>query len=90
MKNLILKLEKEHKLTKPEWVQLINGRTQELAEFLFERAREVRHTHYGKDVYIRGLIEFTNYCKNDCYYCGIRRSNGGVSRYRLTEEDILS
>ena len=90
MKNLILKLEKEHKLTKAEWVQLINGRTQELAEFLFERAREVRHTHYGKDVYIRGLIEFTNYCKNDCYYCGIRRSNGCISRYRLTEEDILS
>ena len=90
MKNLILKLEKEHKLTKAEWVQLINGRTQELAEFLFERAREVRHSHYGKDVYIRGLIEFTNYCKNDCYYCGIRRSNGCISRYRLTEEDILS
>ena len=90
MKNLILKLEKEHKLTKQEWVQLIESRTQELAEFLFERAREVRHDHYGKDVYIRGLIEFTNYCKNDCYYCGIRRSNGCVSRYRLTEEDILS
>ena len=90
MKNLILKLEKEHKLTKAEWVQLINGRTQELAEFLFERAREVRYSHYGKDVYIRGLIEFTNYCKNDCYYCGIRRSNGCISRYRLTEEDILS
>ena len=90
MKNLILKLEKEHNLTKSEWVQLIENRTQELAEFLFERAREVRHDHYGKDVYIRGLIEFTNYCKNDCYYCGIRRSNECISRYRLTEEDILS
>jgi len=90
MKHLILKLEKENKLTKAEWMQLIEGRTPEAAEFLFERARTVRHAHYGRDVYIRGLIEFTNYCKNDCYYCGIRKSNGCLSRYRLTEEEILS
>ena len=89
MKNLILKLEKEQKLNKEEWMRLIDGRTLELAEFLFARAREVRHAHYGKDVYIRGLIEFTNYCKNDCYYCGIRRSNTCISRYRLTEDEIL-
>lgn len=90
MKELILKLGKEHKLTKNEWVRLISGRTAELSAFLFERAREVRHANYGKDVYIRGLIEFTNHCKNDCYYCGIRRSNNNLSRYRLTEEEILS
>lgn len=90
MKNLILKLEKEQRLSKEEWTQLIEGRTKELAEFLFERAREVRHAHYGRDVYIRGLIEFTNYCRNDCYYCGIRKSNSCLSRYRLTEEEILS
>lgn len=89
MKELILKLEQEQKLNKEEWIRLIDGRTPELTEFLFERARMVRHTHYGKDVYIRGLIEFTNYCKNDCYYCGIRRSNACLSRYRLTEEEIL-
>lgn len=89
MKNLILKLEKEQKLEKEEWMQLIDGRTAELAGFLFERARKVRHAHYGTDVYIRGLIEFTNYCRNDCYYCGIRRSNACISRYRLTEEEIL-
>ena len=90
MKNLILKLEKEQRMSKEEWTQLIEGRTKELAEFLFERAREVRHAHYGRDVYIRGLIEFTNYCRNDCYYCGIRKSNSCLSRYRLTEEEILS
>ena len=90
MKHLILKLEKENKLTKEEWVQLIDGRNEELVEFLFARAREVRHAFYGREVYIRGLIEFTNYCKNNCYYCGIRRSNDCVSRYRLTEEEILS
>ena len=90
MKKLILKLEKENKLTKDEWVSLIECRTPELADFLFERARAVRHVYYGKDVFIRGLIEFTNYCKNDCYYCGIRKSNRCISRYRLTEEEILS
>ena len=90
MKDLIIKLEKEQTLTKAEWVRLIDGRTPETAEFLFERAREIRQQHYGKDVYIRGLIEFTNYCKNDCYYCGIRRSNGNASRYRLSQEEILS
>lgn len=57
---------------------------------LFASARKVREQWYGKDVYIRGLIEFTNYCRNDCYYCGIRRSNGQCVRYRLTEEEILS
>ena len=90
MKDLILKLEKENRLTKEEWMQLIGGRTAELAEFLFERARAVRHVHYGRKVYIRGLIEFSNYCKNDCYYCGIRKSNRCLSRYRLTKEEILS
>ena len=44
--------------------------------------------NYGKDVYIRGLIEFTNYCKNDCLYCGIRKSNRNADRYRLTKEDL--
>ena len=58
-------------------------------EELFAAAREVREAHYGSDVYFRGLIEFTNYCKNDCYYCGIRRSNANVERYRLSLEDIL-
>ena len=45
---------------------------------------------FGKQIYFRGIVEFTNYCKNDCYYCGIRRSNAALSRYRLSEEDILT
>lgn len=57
---------------------------------LFAAADQVRREHYGTDVYIRGLIEFTNYCKNNCYYCGIRRDNHHVARYRLTEEQILA
>ena len=58
--------------------------------FLFEAADRVRRQIYGTDVYIRGLIEFTNYCKNNCYYCGIRRDNQGLARYRLSREEILA
>ena len=86
---LIDKLKTEHTLSKEEWISLIEGRTPELSAYLFEQARAVRHEHYGKDVYIRGLIEFTNFCKNDCLYCGIRKSNLTANRYRLDKETIL-
>ena len=89
MKHLLDKLERDGVLKPSEFVQLIENRTPEIAEDLFRRARKVRHCHYGTDVFIRGLIEFTNYCKNDCLYCGIRCSNRKAQRYRLTEEEIL-
>ena len=57
---------------------------------LFEEADKVRQQVYGKQVYLRGLIEFTNYCKNNCLYCGLRAQNSNISRYRLTKEEILS
>ncbi|GHV87715.1 [FeFe] hydrogenase H-cluster radical SAM maturase HydE [Spirochaetia bacterium] len=56
---------------------------------LFAEARQVRQRHYEKDVYFRGLVEFTNYCQNDCLYCGLRRSNTAIGRYRLNREEIL-
>lgn len=90
MKQLIDKLKETQTLTKEEWISLIENRTPELADYLFEQAREIQQKHYGNQVYIRGLIEFTNYCKNDCLYCGIRKSNTNACRYRLTKEDILS
>ena len=62
-----------------EWTELIKNRTPELSEYLFELAREERHKYYGHDVYVRGLIEFTNYCRNDCLYCGIRKSNPTIN-----------
>lgn len=62
----------------------------EANEVLFCSADEVRREVYSDEVYIRGLVEFTNYCKNNCYYCGIRCSNKETSRYRLTKEDILA
>ncbi|MGN1030915.1 MAG: [FeFe] hydrogenase H-cluster radical SAM maturase HydE, partial [Butyricicoccaceae bacterium] len=64
--------------------------SEEANEPLAAAADEVRRAHYGTDVYLRGLIEFTNVCKNDCYYCGIRKGNHAVERYSLTKEEILS
>ena len=56
---------------------------------LYKTADEVRKTYYGNSVYVRGLIEFTNFCKNNCYYCGIRCANRNIERYRLSKEEIL-
>ena len=89
MRAIIDKLKKEKILSKEEFKELIENRNSEQSEYLFEQARSVRLSVYEHDVYMRGLIEFTNYCKNDCYYCGIRKSNCKASRYRLTKEQIL-
>lgn len=83
------KLEETGELTEEEFVLLLKGRTKKLEEYAAKKARTIADSIYGKDIYIRGLIEFTNYCKNDCYYCGIQRSNKNALRYRLTEEEIL-
>ena len=90
LNKLIDKLACTHALSKEEWVQLIQSRDSEVSEYLFSLALRTREKYYGDDIYIRGLIEFTNYCKNDCLYCGIRRSNPHVNRYRLTKEQVLS
>ncbi len=89
METLIEKLKRQSVLTRDEYVSLIRNRTPELAELLYESAREIKRRYYGNDVFIRGLIEFTSFCKNDCYYCGLRCSNRNAERYRLTKEDIL-
>ena len=90
MKELIERLERERDLTNAEFAVLLDQSSGADRDFLFERARAVRDAHYGRKVYIRGLIELTNYCKNDCLYCGIRKSNASCERYRLTKEQILS
>lgn len=89
-REFIDKLHRTGALSKEEWIRVIDGRTPDTAAYLFGLAGEVRQKYYGKDVYIRGLIEFTNYCKNDCYYCGIRKSNPNVRRYRLDEDTVLA
>lgn len=90
MLELVDKLAREHALSQDEYAMLIDGRTPALADELAGRAREACEAVYGNAVFARGLIEFTNICKNDCYYCGIRRSNGACERYRLTREQILA
>jgi len=70
-------------------MRIIASNDNEEIETLFTEARKVREENYGKSVYIRGLIEFSNYCKNDCYYCGIRHSNANLERYRLSLDEIL-
>lgn len=86
---LIEKLEKEHSLTIEEYEYLIDNRNDDIAKILVEKAAKVRREIYGNAVFIRGLIEVSNICKNDCLYCGIRRSNRSCKRYRLRKDEIL-
>lgn len=88
MTDLIDSLPTDRDLSDDEWRFLIEGDYDR--QRLFDRADKVRRLHYGTDVYIRGLIEISNFCKNDCLYCGIRRSNANAARYRLSAEEILA
>ena len=87
--DIIDKLEATRSLSLEEYRSIIEGFSPEISEYAAKKAVEKRKAVYGNDVYIRGLIEVSNICKNDCYYCGIRRSNKKCERYRLTKEDIL-
>ena len=79
-----------HRLTEAEYAELLELRQdEETANRLREEALHLRRQYYGNKVFTRGLIEFTNYCKNNCRYCGIRSGNRNVRRYRLSEEDIM-
>ena len=89
LKELIDKLFESNKLEKEELIYIITNIDEENRKYLLEKAYETRFKHYSNKVFMRGLIEFTNYCKNDCYYCGIRRSNKNADRYRLSLEQIL-
>ncbi|MCF0206383.1 MAG: [FeFe] hydrogenase H-cluster radical SAM maturase HydE [Bacteroidales bacterium] len=89
MKNLIDKLASEKFLSKEEFERLITNFDADTLSYANQKACEVRKAVYGNSVYIRGLIEVSNYCKNDCLYCGIRVSNRNAERYRLTKEEIL-
>lgn len=83
-------LNREHRLEKSQWIQLFSTFTPEDTAYAKNLAREITDARFGKRIYFRGIVEFSNICKNDCYYCGIRCSNREVSRYRLTPEDILA
>ncbi len=86
---LIDKLADTQRLTADKFAALFNGQTKALTRYAAAKADAVRRRHYGDAVYLRGLIELTNHCRNDCYYCGIRRGNLNASRYRLTPDEVL-
>ena len=90
MFELIERLERENSLSLEEYQYLIDNRDDESACLLREKADKARRRVYGNKVFIRGLIEISNICKNDCLYCGIRKGNRNCQRYRLSEEDILT
>lgn len=83
------KLIKTHSLSLDEYENLILGYCPEIAEYLKNEAVKKRKENYGNKVFIRGLIEISNICKNNCFYCGIRGCNGNCERYRLTPDEIL-
>ena len=82
-------IRKKQNITLEQLAGILSCDNESDIEHLHKAARQVTDEIYGNKVYIRGLIEFTNYCKNDCLYCGIRRSNKAADRYRLSEKDIL-
>ena len=73
-------------MNKEEIIALLNTNDE---QSLFKKADDVRHKYVGDEVYLRALIEFSNICRNDCFYCGIRKSNGNVARYRMSEDEIV-
>ncbi len=87
---LIERLCAGEKLSVEEYRLLIDSACEETADYAAKLADKKRREIYGTDVYLRGLIEIGNFCRNDCFYCGIRRSNKECDRYRLTEEQILA
>ncbi|MGI6332731.1 MAG: [FeFe] hydrogenase H-cluster radical SAM maturase HydE [Zhaonellaceae bacterium] len=90
MRSLIDKLCHEKVLSKKEFVKVLTFSNHDDAQYLFKKSRAVADGQFGKKIFFRGLIEFTNYCQNDCYYCGIRKSNLNAERYRLEKKDILA
>ena len=87
---LLCLLSEKHHLSLSSFERILRERTEADEELAHQLARECTEKYYGRGVYTRGLIEFTNYCKNNCHYCGIQRGNKEVERYRLSKEEILS
>ena len=85
---IIDKLSQEHTATGAELLALLTCEDPYINEALREKAQAQAQKTFGNKIYLRGLIEFSNFCKNDCLYCGIRRSNKNASRYRLTPAEI--
>lgn len=88
-RELIDQFNRNKTLTQQEWITLLDTFTDEDRAYAASIAKDLAVAHFGHDIFFRGIVEFTNICKNDCIYCGIRRSNECVNRYRLNKEEIL-
>lgn len=88
MDDLILKAKTTHNLNKEELILLLQDETN--LDSLLNAANKVRQEYVGDEIHLRGLIEFSNFCKNNCLYCGLRRDNKNLPRYRMDEETIIS
>lgn len=86
---LVDKLAVTNQLQDEEMAELLKFRNKETTEYLFNQALKTKEKYYDKKIFIRGTIELSNYCKNDCYYCGLQRSNKFITRFRLDENDIM-
>ena len=86
---LLSSFEYDNNLNKKKLGKKEKSEIKELKKYLKEKARDKADRIFGKYIFMRGLIEFTNYCKNDCIYCGIRKSNKNSERYRLNKKEIL-
>lgn len=89
IKNLIDKLYKNNSLDKNEIIYILDNIKENYIEYICDKALKTKEKYYSNKIFMRGLIEFTNYCRNDCYYCGIRCSNKNIERYRLSLDEIL-
>lgn len=88
-KQLIDQLYENRILGRDEFRRLLSEHSEATLDYLFYRARQRQNETFGNKVYLRGLIEFSNFCRCDCHYCGIRKSNAKVQRYHMSPEDIL-
>lgn len=89
MKEIVERLYKYNEVTAGEYLALLKCKDPETLELLYERARQTAQRQFGFKIYVRGLIEITNRCRNNCYYCGLRKGNTKLERYSLTREEIL-
>ena len=90
MKTWIDRLRRDHQLPIEVYRELLTCQDAEILEYLHLQAREVAMAHFGNKIFIRGLIEISNCCRNDCLYCGFRKSNIHVDRFRLSNMQIFA